>query len=174
MAKSKYDPETFPLLVEGYARDGYSDKQMYQKLEICADTFYNYIKKYPEFSKSLKKGRGPVNTEVENALLSVCMGYEYEEETRKIVEIPVITVVRTVNANGMVIKTEKQTTKDRRVEVSKTKKFVPPNANACKHWLRHKKPEIWGKIEKEEEGFSTIADMMLEFTSKEEDENNVK
>ena len=46
---------------------------------ISVETFYKYVKKYPDFSDSLKKGKAPVDVRVENALLKRAMGYEYEE-----------------------------------------------------------------------------------------------
>ena len=57
------------VLVEGWARDGLTDEQIYNNLGISKDTFYKYKKKYPDFSDSLKKGKEVVDFEVENALL---------------------------------------------------------------------------------------------------------
>jgi len=68
MAKEKYDPETFPLLAEGYARDGLTDLQIAEKLGISKNTFYIYVKKYSDFRDALKRGKAPVDQMVENAL----------------------------------------------------------------------------------------------------------
>ncbi len=70
MAKSKWEEVKKKLvLVEGWARDGFTNKQIADKLQINPDTLYQYQKKYPEFSESLKKGKEVVDYEVENALL---------------------------------------------------------------------------------------------------------
>lgn len=70
VAKSKWDQVKDKLiLVEGWARDGLTDEQIAEKLGISKDTFYQYKKKYPDFSDSLKKGKEVVDYEVENALL---------------------------------------------------------------------------------------------------------
>lgn len=70
MAKSKWEKVKDKLiLVEGWARDGLTDEQIADNLNISKDTFYKYKKTYPDFSDSLKKGKEVVDYEVENALL---------------------------------------------------------------------------------------------------------
>lgn len=74
MAKSKWENVKDKLeLIEGWARDGLTDKQIATNLNISEDTFYEYKKKYPEFSESLKKGKEIVDYEVENALLKTAL-----------------------------------------------------------------------------------------------------
>ncbi len=80
MAKSKYDPDTFPTLAEGYARRGLNDEQIAERLGISIATFYVYQNRYPEFPEGLKKGKKPVDMEVENAFLKRAKGYEHEEK----------------------------------------------------------------------------------------------
>lgn len=70
MAKSKWETVKDKLiLVEGWARDGLTDEQIANNLRISERTFYDYKKKYPQFSQSLKRGKEVVDYEVENALL---------------------------------------------------------------------------------------------------------
>lgn len=70
MAKSKWEEVKDKLiLVEGWARDGLTNEQIAEKLRINPDTLYQYQKKYPEFSETLKRGKEIVDYEVENALL---------------------------------------------------------------------------------------------------------
>lgn len=70
VAKSKWEQVKDKLiLVEGWARDGLTDEQIAENLGISKDTFYQYKKKYPDFSDSIKKGKEVVDFEVENALL---------------------------------------------------------------------------------------------------------
>ncbi len=74
MAKSKWEQVKNKLmLVEGWARDGLTDKQIANNLNISEDTFYEYKKRYSEFSESLKKGKEIVDYEVENALLKTAL-----------------------------------------------------------------------------------------------------
>lgn len=70
MAKSKWEDIKNKLaLVEGWAREGLTDKQIANNLDISTSTFYEYKNKYTEFSESLKKGKEIIDFEVENALL---------------------------------------------------------------------------------------------------------
>lgn len=70
MAKSKWEEVKEKLvLIEGWAREGFTNKQIAEKLGINPDTLYQYQKKYPEFSETLKKGKEVVDYQVENALL---------------------------------------------------------------------------------------------------------
>lgn len=70
MAKSKWEQVKDKLiLIEGWARDGLTNKEIAEKLGINPDTLYKYQKQYPEFSETLKKGKEIVDYQVENALL---------------------------------------------------------------------------------------------------------
>ena len=72
MAKGKYQEWLEPdglLLLEGWARDGLTDEQIAHNMGIATSTLYDWKKKYPEISETLKKGKEVVDIEVENALL---------------------------------------------------------------------------------------------------------
>lgn len=120
MAKSKWETHVKDRLieVEGWARDGLTDEQIMEKLGISKPTFYEYVKKYPNFSNSLKKGKEVVDREVENALLKRALGYNYVEETTE--ELP----------NG--------TTKSKTVI-----KHIPGDTTAQIFWLKNRKPDVW-------------------------------
>lgn len=77
MAKGKYEKwlkEENLLLLEGWARDGLTDEQIAKNIGIGERTLYEWKKKYPQISQSLKKGKEVVDYEVENALLSSALG----------------------------------------------------------------------------------------------------
>ena len=70
MAKAKWEEVKDKLiLVEGWARDGLTNEQIAENLNIGKTTFYKMLKEYPELSEHLKKGKEVVDYEVENALL---------------------------------------------------------------------------------------------------------
>lgn len=77
MAKGKYEKwlefENLTL-IEGWARDGLTDEQIAKNIGITLSTFYEWKKKYSEFSESLKNGKEVVDYQVENALLSSAIG----------------------------------------------------------------------------------------------------
>jgi len=149
--KTKYKPKTFPRLVGEFARDGYSDKEIWKKLGIGKDSFYLYLKKYPEFSEALYRNRVLVNAEVEEAYLKRALGYDYDEVTNEV----------TISDVG-------KETKHKRI----TTKTVVPDVRACAQWLECKKPEIWRKkqeIDVKLEGFKSFAEFMLAKTKNETD-----
>lgn len=116
MAKSKYFTHVEPKLklIEGWARDGLTDEQIYNNLGISKDSFYKYKKQYSDFSDSLKRGKEIVDYEVENALLKRALGYEYDEITYE---------------NGE--------------EVKRVTKQVAPDTTAQIFWLKNRKPDKW-------------------------------
>lgn len=86
MAKGKYEywlTEDGLTLLEGWARDGLTDEQIAEKLDIRRETLYAWKNKYPNISNALKKGKEVIDRQVENALLKRALGFEYEEVTRE-------------------------------------------------------------------------------------------
>lgn len=57
------------ILLAGWARDGLTDEQIANNMQIAVCTFYDWKKKYPKFSEAVKKNKDIVDFEVENALL---------------------------------------------------------------------------------------------------------
>lgn len=107
------------LLIEGWARDGLTDKQIAtDKIGIGMTTFYEWLKKYPKFRESLKKGKEVVDRQVENALLRRALGYDYEEITQN------------KDANG-------------KISTKKITRHMPPDVTAQIFWLKNRKPDIW-------------------------------
>lgn len=109
------------ILIEGWAKDGLIDEQIATNIGITTTTFYDWKKKYADFSDALKRGKETSDYEVENALFKSATGYEYEE--RKEVQEVVDGVMR------------------KRVEI--TRKQVPPNATSAIFWLKNRKPDKW-------------------------------
>lgn len=121
MAKGKYEYWLTPegiVLLEGWARDGLTDEQIAHNMNIVPSTLYDWKKRHPEISESLKRGKAVVDRQVENALLKRALGYEYEEVKEKF-EVGVMTE-RTV-----------------------TKKEVIPDVTAQIFWLKNRKPGDW-------------------------------
>jgi len=153
VAKTKYDENTFPLLAGGWAREGLTDEQIAHNLGISKDTYYRYIKKYPEFSDSIKRGKGPVDFEVENALLKRALGYSYEEDHNEI-KTESIKVGKQQN-------TAMKTFKTKRVVV----KHVPPDVAACIFWLKNRRRKHWREKVEDFGSNDNIETRMKEFAS---------
>lgn len=110
------------LKIQGWARDGLSDKQIAHNIGITQTTLYEWQKRFPELSEALKKGKEVVDREVENALLKRAMGYEYDEITQE----PV-----TDKDTGI---TEMRVTK-------RVTKQIVPDVTAQIFWLKNRKPD---------------------------------
>ena len=70
MASGKYQEwltEEGLLKIEGWARDGLTNEQIASNIGINRDTLYTWIKKYPDISDTLKKGKEVIDRQVENA-----------------------------------------------------------------------------------------------------------
>lgn len=75
MAKGKWEywrSDDGLLMLEGMARDGLTDEQMAKKMGIAPCTLYDWRNKFSEISEAIKKGRAPIDYEVENKLLELC------------------------------------------------------------------------------------------------------
>lgn len=121
VAKGKYHDWLTPdglLLLEGWAREGLNDEQIAAKVGIRPSTYYEWANRFPEFAEAIKKGKAPVDIQVENALFKRAIGYDYEE------------TVTEVYGDG-------------KKHVRKVKKHMPPDVGAIAFWLKNRKPEKW-------------------------------
>ena len=127
MAKGKYEywlTEEGLLLLEAWARNGLTDEQIAKNVGISKETFYQWKKKYPDFSDSLKRGKEVVDIQVENALLKRALGYSYKEVTKE-------------------AKLNPQTSQYELVVTKEVIKEVPPDTTAQIFWLKNRKPNDW-------------------------------
>lgn len=62
------------LLMEGYARDGATEKNIAEALGISHNTLINMKTKYGDVAEALRKGKEIVDYAVENALLRKALG----------------------------------------------------------------------------------------------------
>ena len=52
----KYNVDMCERIQEWY-KDGQSDAEIANQLDICKDTYYEWIKRYPEFAEAVKRGK---------------------------------------------------------------------------------------------------------------------
>lgn len=114
-------------LVQGWARDGINDEQIAKNIGIAVRTYYEWQERFPQFRQAIKKGKAPVDIQVENALLKRALGYEYEETITEIEEVE----------EGR-----------QKKHVRRIRKHMPPDVGAIVFWLKNRKPGKWrDKIE---------------------------
>ena len=129
------------LQVQGWARDGLTDEQIAGNIGISAQTYYEWQKRFPEFREALKKGKAPVDIQVENALLKRALGYDYEETVTEIQQ----------GADGREIK-----------HVRRIRKHMPPEVGAIVFWLKNRRPGKWrDKVEQAPEASNELLMSLL-------------
>lgn len=113
---SKYESHVLPKLniIEAWARDGLTDEQIAQNLDVAYSTFRVYKDEYPALTAALQKGKDDIDIQVENALLKAALGYTFEEVTKE---------------NG--------------IETKRVLKEVQPNTTALIFWLKNRRPVAW-------------------------------
>lgn len=126
MAKSKADywlTADGLTLLKGWARDGLTDEQIAHNMEIVPSTLYEWKKKYPKISESLKKHKEIPDYIVENALYKRATGFEYTYNAQKV-------------------------TKDGDVVDYKVTVYYPPDPTSIIFWLKNRQSKKWrDKIE---------------------------
>lgn len=133
MAKGKYGEwitKEGLTRVQGWARDGLSDKDIAGNIGISVETFYQWKKKYPEFSEALREGKDIPDRKVENALYERCFNQTVKVmKTFKVKESG-------YDANGK--RWEREDLKEAYDEV-----VVPADVRAQQFWLSNRKPDAW-------------------------------
>lgn len=127
IAKGKYHEwlqQDNLTMIEGWARQGLTDEQIASNIGVNKTTLYDWIKRFPNISNALKKGKAPVDFEVENALYKRAVGFEYEE---------VETLYEEVNG-------------EKKKKVKRIKRTALPDTSAIIFWLKNRKPEQWRKM----------------------------
>ena len=118
------------LRVEGWARDGLTDAQIAHNIGIGYSTFKEWLNKFPALMATLKKGKAPVDIEVENTLLKTALGY-----TVTVKEPVKVKIEKMKPGIGKVV--------EERVEMVEREIHVPPNITAQIFWLKNRRPDRW-------------------------------
>lgn len=160
MAKGKYKDwltEEGLLKIEGWARDGLTDKQISSNIGVSERTFTDWKKNHSAISSVLKKGKEVVDIQVENALLKRALGYEYTERTVKVVDRDkeLVSAERREYENRYKIDhpdSGLQDVKDaaikavpttERIVILEVDKQQAPDTTAAIFWLKNRKPNEW-------------------------------
>jgi len=97
-----------------------TEAQAAKKLGVSVATFETYKNRYPEFLAAIKRGKAPVDFEVENALLKRALGYEADD-------------IHVSNYMGD-------------VTITPIKKVYPPDVTAAIFWLKNRQPARWRDV----------------------------
>ena len=97
---------------------------------INVSTLYKYQNEHNEIVEALKRGKAPVDIEVENMLLRRAMGYTYTETTEEVYTLDEIDP-----------KTGKPKIKEKHLK--RVTKEIPPDTTAQIFWLKNRRPDLW-------------------------------
>lgn len=132
------------LLLESWARDGYTMMDISNKIGVDNDTFLRWKDRYPEIRQAISKGKELVDYQVENALLKSALGYKTKE-------VKVTTTMR----YGKVVETIKEV----------TDKEIAPNVSAIQMWLYNRQKEKWKNMNAAKNVFDELEeDTSIEIT----------
>lgn len=129
MAKGKYEYWLSPdglLLLEGWARDGLTDEEISKNMGIAYSTLRVWMEKYTAISAAIKKGKGPVDFIVENALYKRATGYQYTE------------IIEEYDSKNAAMSGKVKPKSVRRVT-----KEMPPDVGAAIFWLKNRRRGKW-------------------------------
>lgn len=127
------------LTLEGWARDGLNDEQIAHNVGIRAGTLYEWKNRFPEIAEAIKKGKRPVDVQVENALYRSALGFK--QTVRKPIKL-------------------RRKDGSEYIEYGEEEIYIAPNITAQIFWLKNRKRDKWcdkpepvKKTEEVEDGF---------------------
>lgn len=118
----KWLEEDSLMLIECWARDGYTMNDIANKIGITEQQFLVWRHEYPEIQEAVRTGKEMIDYKVENALLKSALGYQTKE-------VKVTTTMR----YGKVVETIREV----------TEKEQAPNVSAIQTWLYNRERDKW-------------------------------
>lgn len=132
---AKYDEwltEEGLLRIQGWARDGLTDKDIAKNMRIGYTSIREWKKRFPQIAEALKQGKDAADRVVENALYKSACGY-----TMKIRKPVKVKLVDYDPETGKKIR-EAETWQAVEEEI-----HVPAQVTAQIFWLKNRKPDKW-------------------------------
>ena len=88
------------------------------------------MKRFPEISEAIKKGKAPVDFEVENALLKSALGHY-------------VTIKEPIKVKKEMQKPGVGKVVEEHIEFVERQIYIPPNTVAQVFWLKNRKSDKW-------------------------------
>jgi hypothetical protein len=118
------------LQIEGWARDGLTDVQIAYNIGIAERTFTEWKERFPAISAALKRGKAPVDIQVENALLKSALGHK-------------VTIKKPIKVKKVQMKVGEGRIETETIEYAEEEVYIPPNSVAQIFWLKNRRPDKW-------------------------------
>lgn len=161
MAKPKYSKwltKDGLSKLEMWARDGLTDKQIAQKMNINVSTLYKWEKEHNEISESLKRGKNLFDNQVEKTLFEKAIGksvtttttYKMVKVDREVLKAKRLRFLNKYKLNHpdltkeelTLIAIEKVPTYEKIPQIRVINE-LPPDTTALIFWLKNRQPEKW-------------------------------
>lgn len=97
---------------------------------IATGTLYAWQKDHDEISEAIKKGKAPVDIEVENALFKRATGYT-------------VRVQKPVKVKTKRQLKDKGTIEEEHIELVEEEIYIAPDTTAQIYWLKNRRPDKW-------------------------------
>ena len=120
--QKKWRKKEYIALLEGWARDGYTDQEIATKMKISLKQLQRLRENDARIRKALDHGRESTDYMVEKALLRSALGYKHKE-------VKITSIIR----YGKLVETQKE-------------EFfteIAPNIAAAQTWLYNRCPDKW-------------------------------
>lgn len=117
-------------LLSGWAREGLTDEQISNNMNISRSTLNEWKKKYSDISDTLKKGKEIVDYEVENALYKKCLGYNAK-------------VLKNIKIKHIEYEDGKKVSETEEIKEVYDEVHIPADTTAQIVWLKNRKPDKW-------------------------------
>ena len=118
------------LLIQAWARDGFTDHAISEKMGINPSTLWTWKKKVPQISNALARTKEIVDIEVENKLYESCIGFKAK-------------VKEPIKLKKIMQKAGEGRIEEEHIEYAEREIYIAPNVIAQKFWLANRKPNEW-------------------------------
>jgi hypothetical protein len=134
-APAIYDNTRFPHIAKVLCKEyGFTTIQLGKVFGVSSKTVESWLVKHKDFKDAVIEGRDEFDSvKVENALLKIALGYEYQEKSVKTVQC------RSKDSEGNPIRVPAK-------EVTVTTKQFAPNAKAISFWLTNRQRDRWQMV----------------------------
>lgn len=106
------------------------DVQIAHNMGIAERTFTEWKDRFPAISAALKRGKAPVDIEVENALLKSALGHK-------------VTIKKPIKVKKVQMKVGEGRIETETIEYAEEEVYIPPNSVAQIFWLKNRRPDLW-------------------------------
>lgn len=97
---------------------------------VTVKTFYEWQARFVEFREAIKRGKAPVDIQVENALLKSALGHK-------------VTVKKPIKVKKVQMKVGEGRIETETIEYAEEEVYIPPNSVAQIFWLKNRRPDKW-------------------------------